>query len=426
MPMKVAMFLNAFPEISETFILNQITGLIDRGHQVDIYAIRPGDTRTVHAAVARYGLLDLTTYLGAIPKNYILRGIRAVGLLAKNRHYLDPGVLLRSLDIRKHGRAASSLSILFNCVPLLKKRTYDIVHCQFGTLGPPVLRLKQIGAVSGKLITSFRGYDATKYLLRRPGVYDELFREADLLLTVSRSLMQVLIAAGCPGEKIRVHHSGIDCSAMEPVDRHTAGAGPLEVISVARLVEKKGIGYAVRAVSRMLSAGRKLRYTVVGDGPLRGALERLIRELGMNENVRLAGWMNHSDALALMRNADVLLAPSITTDDGDQEGIPNVIKEALALGLPVISTRHSGIPELIEHGMSGLLVPERDVEALVNGLSYVVEHPDRAASLGRRGRLRVAAEYDGNALNDRLVKIYGELVGQRTLPAPDGAVCASR
>lgn len=409
--MKIAMFLNAFPNISETFVLNQITGLIDRGLHVDICSMRPGMSEKVHADVVRYRLLERTRYLNTIPRNYIVRLGKAAALLANNYRHLDPAVLLKTLNVPKYGRAASSLSLLFESVPLLKERKYDVIHCQFGSLGPRTLQLKQIGAISGKLVVSFRGYDATEYLKKRPGVYDELFREADLFLAVSDSLRRLLIEAGCPKDKIGLHYSGIDCLKFTPVERTVRDGEPVKVITIARLVEKKGVAYALRAVAAALAAGRRVTYTIIGDGPLHGDLDRLIRELGIGRNVQMAGWKNHDEVIGLMRESHVLMAPSITTGDGDQEGIPNVIKEAMALGLPVISTMHSGIPELVENAVTGFLVPERDVDALTDRLVHVIDNPDMWADMGRNGRSYVEANYDINALNDRVVEIYRKLIG---------------
>lgn len=407
--MKIAFILKAFPLLSETFILNQITGLIDRGHHVDIYAMKPGNAEKVHAEVARYDLLKRTRYLSVIPRSYFVRLGRAMALCVRNIRYLNPSVLFRTLNVRRYGRAASSLSLLFEAMPFLKERRYDIIHCQFGTIAPRILQLMQIGAVSGRLITSFRGYDATQYLNKRPGIYDELFRKADLLLPVSAFLAGRLVAAGCPAEKIRVHHSGIDCSTFTFTAKRPVGAEPTRLISVARLCEKKGIAYALRAVARIRASGRRLSYTVVGDGPLRIGLQKLIEELKIGGDVKLVGWKARDEVISLMKDAHVLLAPSITSAEGDQEGIPNVLKEAMALGMPVISTRHSGIPELVEDGLTGYLVPERDVDALTDRLAFVMDNPGIWPELGHHGRKCVETRYDIQKLNDRMVEIYHQL-----------------
>lgn len=113
----------------------------------------------------------------------------------------------------------------------------------------------------------------------------------------------------------------------------------------------------------------------------------------------------------LLNSASILLAPSVVSKDGDQEGIPVGLMEAMAVGLPVVSTYHSGIPELVEDNVSGLLIPERDVDALVDKMIYLVEHPEIWAEMGRAGRSVVEDRYNSDHLNDQLVKLYKELVG---------------
>jgi colanic acid/amylovoran biosynthesis glycosyltransferase len=149
---------------------------------------------------------------------------------------------------------------------------------------------------------------------------------------------------------------------------------------------------------------------VTGDGPLRADLQGLIDELGIGREVKLTGWKAHDEVIDLMRGSHILIAPSITTADGDQEGIPNVLKEAMALGMPVIGTTHSGIPELIEHGLNGFLVPEKNAEALADCLTYVIDNPDIWPSLGHNGRKYVEGQFDINTLNDHLVEIYRQLL----------------
>lgn len=410
MSLKIAIFVNSFPNLSETFILNQITGLIDKGYHVDIYSMKRGNLKKVHSEVLTYSLLDRTRYLGDIPRNYIVRCLKAIALLAANLRWLRFSALMRSLDIRRYGTAASSLSLLYAIVPLMRGTQYDIIHCQFGTLGPKVLLFRQLGAISGRLVTSFRGYDATQYMHKRPGVYDELFREADLILTVSNSLKKVLIEAGCPEARIRVHHSGIDCTRLNFSGRRRANGEPLKVLTVARLVEKKGIVFALRAIAGMLTAGRQVIYTIIGDGPLRDQLQREIDELDLGSNVKLTGWKVHDEVLDIMRESHVLVAPSITTEKGDQEGIPNAAKEAMALGMPVIGTLHGGIPELIKDKVTGFLVPEGDAEALIDRLTFVMDNPGVWAELGRNAREYVISYFDIHELNERALHIYRNLV----------------
>ena len=135
----------------------------------------------------------------------------------------------------------------------------------------------------------------------------------------------------------------------------------------------------------------------------------MIEERDLNEHVHLLGWKSHEEVIRLLQGAHILVAPSVTAKDGDQEGIPNAIKEAMALGLPVIGTQHSGIPEIVEDGVSGFLVPERDVDVLADRLSFLIDHSEKWAGMGRAGRARVERHYDVKILNDRLVELYKQV-----------------
>jgi len=402
--MRIAFFLNAFPLPSETFILNQMTGLIDRGHEVDIYAFKRGDLSNVHADVHRYRLLERVRYMHKLPENYFLRLVKAVGLLARNPKLLMRRNLWNSVNFVSHGVQAISLRLLYAVLSLGGTISYDIVHCQFGTLGLAALPMVRAGILSGKLVTSFRGYDLQK--ANTDHLYDELFIEGDLFLPVSASFKRLLVESGCDESKITVHRSGIDCSRFSYISKSLISGEPARVMTVARLVEKKGIDIAIRAVARVIASGRRVIYDIVGDGALRFKLNSLVEDLGVGACVRLLGWKSQEEVIDLFERAHLFILPSVTAANGDGEGIPNTVKEAMARGMPVLSTYHSGIPELVEDGVSGFLVPERDADALAERLSYLIDHPEIWPAMGLAGRRRIEKEYDINMLNDRLVEIY--------------------
>ena len=408
--MKIAFFVNEFPSLSQTFVLNQITGLIDRGHDVDIFAKVARNDGKVHENVNKYNLLEHTIYPKRIPSNKITRIFKGLGYILKfipKNH----STIIRSLNIFEYGKTAVSLNLLYEILPFLSKGPYDITHCQVGILGPGVLNLKQMGVVTGKLVVSFRGYDASKYLYSNPGIYDELFRQADLFFPICRYFKQRLIKEGCDEKKIMVHRSGVDLTKFKYSERNRLKGGSTKLLTIARLVEKKGVAYAINAVARLVASGRRIKYYVVGgDGGLRGDLEKLIEDLDLSAHVHLLGWMNQEEVIRFLNSAHILVAPSVTASNGDKEGIPNVIKEAMAMGLPVISTNHSGIPELVEDGVSGFLVPERDVDALTDRMAYLIDHSERWSEMGRKGRKMVIEHYDIDKLNDKLLDIYQRLV----------------
>jgi colanic acid/amylovoran biosynthesis glycosyltransferase len=163
----------------------------------------------------------------------------------------------------------------------------------------------------------------------------------------------------------------------------------------------------------------------VGDGPLAGELRHRIVELGIANQVHLVGWKSHREILEIMEVSHVLLAPSLTAGDGDEEGIPNVIKEAMAIGLPVVSTWHAGIPELVADGESGFLVPERDVSALANKIIALHDQPETWSGLARAGRRKIEAEFEIGKLTEDLLDLY-QLVGcgSATAGSPSAAAAS--
>ena len=394
--MKIAFVLGQFPSISETFVLNQITGLIDGGHQVSIFTERYPTAVESHPDVERYGLLRATRYEG-LPARPLDR-VRSFG-----RAWKSDAQHLRALNLLRGGMQSLSLRALWASHLFDGARDFDIIQCHFGPHGVKAALLRHLGVLRGKIVTAFHGDDIVCYPLRFPGVYAPLFSQGDLFLPVSQRGKMELEAMGCPPERTRVHHMGVDL-------RRFLAATPavqerVRLVSVARLVEKKGIGDAIRAVAKL---SVDYEYMVAGDGPLRAELENLARATGAN--VRFAGAVRQDEVVKLLQSADVFLAPSVTAADGDIEGIPVSIMEAMASGLPVVSTLHSAIPELVADGESGFLAAEHDIAALVRNITILGREPHLRARMGTAGRAIVAHEFSIGVLNERLTKLYHEIL----------------
>jgi colanic acid/amylovoran biosynthesis glycosyltransferase len=407
--MRIAVIVKRFPSASETFVLDQITGLIDRGHMVDIFALYKGDARTMHPDVTEYGLLDRTHYPPSVPRQRLMRAIKGALILFDERK--SARALWRTLDVFRYGREAASLRLLFQAVPfILSRNDYDVLHCHFGPVGVVVATMKRIGAIQGPLITTFHGYDMSLQIERfGSGVYEGLFSTGDLFLPVSDRWKSRLIEMGCDASKVLVHRMGVRCEQWPFRRRSRPDRGPVKILSVGRLVEKKGFEYGVRAVARLGGRYPELEYDIVGEGASRERLSHLIAEMKMDGRIRLVGWKDHHEVARLVAEASLFLCPSMTSASGDEEGIPVALMEAMASGLPVISTNHSGIPELVEDGVSGYLVGQRDAEALAGRIAHLMEHPDLWAPMGFAGHLRVQAHHNLDILNDQLADIYQRL-----------------
>jgi colanic acid/amylovoran biosynthesis glycosyltransferase len=400
---KIAFLVGRFPVLSETFVLNQITSLIERGHDVSIFAECEGVESSVHPDVDRFGLRDRVRY-ERMPDRAIARAMRLPAMWASGRS------ARRALNAARYGRAAASLRLAWAARFFQDSPPFDIVHCHFGALGLKAALARDVGALRGCIVTAFHGEDVINYPKRfRPGLYSPLFERGDLFLPISARWNDALIAMGCPAPRIRVHRMGVDLRRFVP--RPAESSGRVRIVTVGRLVEKKGVEDAILALSAI---NTPFEYVVAGDGPLRARLEALARERLPAGAVQFLGAQTQDAIVPLLQSAGIFLAPSVTGADGDIEGIPVAIMEAMALGLPVVSTRHSGIPELVSHGVSGLLLEEHDVAGLSAALSALGADPALRARLGAAGRAIVASEYDVATLTDRLLDLYREAIGRRS------------
>jgi colanic acid/amylovoran biosynthesis glycosyltransferase len=426
------MFSDRFPAVSQTFVLRQITGLIDLGHHVDIYAEWPAEAGAVHPEVEQYGLLARTTYVNPripAPSGYwelpvwpltgrtwipgadrpILNAARVLKALPTLSMMLatEPRLTLQVLDEHEFGYQASSLSALYRLSILQgQNRRSSVIHAHFGLVGNHFRFARALW--KAPLIVSFHGYDVSAWP-REHGhdVYRRLFEVIDLGTVNSDYTRRQVEALGCPPGKLRKLPVGLDLAAFPFRPRVRVPGEPVRILTVARLVEIKGIAYAIRAVARARLKHPDLRYDVVGDGPLRAELQRLCRELGVEEVVTLHGARDGDSVRRLMAEAHLFVLPSVSVH-GDQEGQGLVLQEAQACGIPVVATEHGALPEGLLPGESGFLVPERDVESLSDRITYLVDHAHLWPALGQRGREYVQARYDIRRLNTELVGLYEE------------------
>ena len=405
--------MDRFPVLSESFILNQATGLIDRGHDVDLYAFERGDTVHFHEKVRTYGLLERLC-VPPHPPTLVRRSgdvLRRLWRLPTHKRK----TAWRTLYPCRFGKEALRFKLFYQAIPWLERTgSYDIVHAQFGMIGLKAVALKN-ACVLGKarLITHFRGWDSSAFV-REVGeaAYARLWQAGDLFLANSDFFKRRVLDLGAPPDRTEVLLSGIDLADFHFSPRSFPAQGVVRLLTVGRLTGKKGIQYAVEAVALLRKQGLPIEYRIVGDGPQRGELEVLIARLGMKDCIHLLGWLNHAEIQPEIAEAHLFAAPSVTSDAGDQDGPLNVLKEAMASGLPVVSTWHGGIPELVEDGVNGFLVSERNPLALAEKLAWLIKHPDRWPDMGRAGRKKVEAEYDKDRIIDRQVRLYEQILDQ--------------
>ncbi len=406
--MRVAVIVNSFPSISETFIFYQVIGAVAAGNEIDIFARSPVKVSLEHPLVEKCGLLDKIEYFDLRPRNKIARAVKAVPLVLQTARR-SPGPALRSLNPIAFGISSVNLELPYAAAAFCGKGSYDVIHAHYGHNGLLAVMLNRAKAVSAPVITEFLGYDLSRELIEKgDDVYKALFQDGALFMTVCQYFADRLKRIGCPPQKIVVHRSGIDLSRFEFRPRKPKEGRSVKFFSVCRLVEKKGVEFMIRAVAAAAAKRPDLEisYDVVGHGELHRQLDDLIGGLGARRQVRLLGPKPLDEVARLEADSHVFMQASVRASSGDEEGIPNSIMEAMASGMPVIATRHSGIPELVEDGVTGILVPERDVDALERAILEIVDNPQRWPQMGKKGREKVMAEHDSAKLNERLLEIY--------------------
>jgi colanic acid/amylovoran biosynthesis glycosyltransferase len=402
--MRICFIVGKFPALSETFILNQMTGLMDAGCDIRVFACMRGKDAVIHEDVVRHGLLHHTCYPAVMPATWIGRFLKAIFLFPWHAAQ-SPRVVFRSINIFRFGREALSLKLFYKTLMFLSARDQDIVVCHGGEQGILGLEMKEIGALTGKLVTIFHVEDLSdmvKAMMSEKLQY--LFAKGDLFLPVSRYAQDKLIELGCPERKIVIHRMGVDVRQFDVTARRRFGSSTLKILSVARLIEKKGIVYALEAMALLKDV--PYEYVIIGDGPLRGELEVRVKDLGLIKHVRFMGAQDSGTIRRCLKDADIFLAPSVTTGSGEKEGIPVVLMEAMASGVPVLTTANGAIRELVQDGRTGFLVFEKDPAALATKLRVLRNAPEHVESAARAARMLIEDQFNIVALNQELLKLF--------------------
>ena len=406
--MKVGFFLLKFPLSSETFVLNQITAFIDMGFEVEIVALQKGDTQNTHAAWTKYNLAARTRWLQDEP----------TGKVAKLRHRASQTLrgihrknTWQALNLKRYGAESRNLILSAICGLVATPFHADVFIAHFGPAGVTAAKLRELGVIRGKIATIFHGIDISsrEVLNHYTPEYQQLFRRGDLMLPISDLWAGRLQKMGCPREKIAVSRMGVDMTRFSPRPVK-APATPLEIISVARLTEKKGLHVAIEACRQLKEQGMAFRYRILGIGPWERRLRTLIEQYQLEDVVEMPGFKPSHEVKVMLDDADVFLLPSVTGADGDMEGIPVALMEAMAVGIPVVSTLHSGIPELVEADKSGWLVPENDARALAQRLAAFSQlDTDELAPVIKRAREKVEHDFNQQVINRELASLLQAL-----------------
>lgn len=386
----LAMLVKTWPKLSETFILEEVLGLERAGVALRLYALAPPSDEIHHPVVA-----TVRAPLVLVPPP---AARHAAGYLARHLAVAMAGPLryLRAFSAAWRG---GTLAEFLRGGWLAAQLARDgVAHLHAHFISTPAEVAAAASAITGlpfsisahaKDIYTSRGGDLRRRLLA-----------ARFTVTCTEANRRALAALAPEAHIQRMYH-GIDSSQFHPDRRAPASGLPL-VLAVGRLRAKKGLDTLIDACHLLRSRGLAFSCQIVGYGEEQGRLQAQIAERGLTGHVQLLGKLAREQVIARYAQASVFVQPSRITADGDRDGIPNVLLEAMAMALPVVATRVSGIPEVVRHHESGLLVQADDAAALADAIGWAIEHPLPAAALGRRAR-RVVTEAFDNDLNLQLL-----------------------
>jgi colanic acid/amylovoran biosynthesis glycosyltransferase len=409
---KIAYIVSGFPNIYETFILYDILTMEKLGVAVELYPLRRQYPQVIHPEAERW------TKLAHYHPFLSLAVLRAQGHFIRR----NPLGYLRLLAEVCQGTWGSA-NFFLGAVAIFPKavlfalqmNTQRITHVHAHFANHPAVSALIIHRLTG-IPFSFTARGSDVQVDRR--MLKEKVEAAQFVITVSADNKQIMVDECGPSvsNKIHVIYGGVDVDRLSPQFTNRT-AGPLKILCVARLEEVKGHTYLVEACRILRQRGVAFECRLVGEGPLFKQIEMQIKQTGLGKEIQLVGPLSYQEVIKEMARADVVVLQTAPTAQGDREGIPNVLKEAMACGLPVVACGVGGIPELVDHERTGILVALKNPDALADALQRLYEDSALRTRLGRAGREKIVQEFNLKSSTTKRAQLFlGSPVPQDSLP----------
>jgi colanic acid/amylovoran biosynthesis glycosyltransferase len=400
--MRIAMIADQFPAISEKFLLNQFTALLDRGIEIDLYVGTVNRPLKMHELAKKYDLLERTRFVD-VPVNYMARVIHCIPRFfislfkspVKSFFAFRPRYTVTSRNLKN-----------FFFLDAFRGKRYEIIHCQYGWNGLIGAFLKDQG-IAKHVVVTFHGSDINVYPSRYgKDVFSHMFNVVDAVTVGSNFIKRKVIAYGCPESKVHVIPMGVYPGEYEMEDREREK--PL-LLSVGRLLKVKGHSYGLEAFKIVKQVVPDAEYAIIGEGPERRHLTAQAEKLGLSDSFRLLGELTDREVAEWYKKTSVFVFPSIIADDGAEEGQGLVLLEAQANRIPVVASRVGGIPEGMVDGVTGFLVSQKKPDELADKIITLLSNSSLRETMGKAGKDFVLKNYDMKNLAEQWVALYKEL-----------------
>ncbi|WP_157966032.1 glycosyltransferase family 4 protein [Cognataquiflexum aquatile] len=406
---KIAIVVNEFPTLSETFIINQITFLIDRGHEVTIYSRSKGNLDRVHPQILEYRLLESTIFIPPIPRKFTKRLYIILKSLATNFNWSYFIEILKCLNFFKLGKHGLSLYVAYNFIFLGRLKEQDIIHAHFGTSGLWMSFYKKIGVLKNiPLIVSFHGFDLSpnEEKLNR-NRYKNLFQFASQLTVNSPYGKKLLNDIGFQDNN-KIFHLPVGLDLDKFSKKPNIPKKSINILFCGRLIPLKGANLAIEIMHVLVKEHQfNGTLTIIGDGPQYPDLIELTKKYNLGDRVRFTKGLLQEKIIQEFNQADIFLFPGINDPDtGRCETQGLVVQEAQAINLPVVVSDVGGIKYGMVQGETGFVVPKGDVKEFVKALKKLIEDDQLREVMGKAGREFVESNYSHLKLGESLEQLY--------------------
>lgn len=413
-PKHIAIIVNYFPTISETFIVNQVNSLIDSGCCVSLFSYNRVKVSVVHESLKKYDLLNKVRYFIKPPASKIKRLKAFIKWTFQNLSIINWHLFFKTLNVFAYGKDAYTLKLFFEAQWFLVPYEIELIHAHFGMVGNRIayLKSKNIIPESIKLITTFHGYDLEpNKLLDYKTEYRYLFDKADAFTVNTPYLQSLLQQVNLKKKPYYILPVGLDTSFFKRIEAKKRNSY-FDLVFCGKLIALKGPDLAIEILKKLHNIGYiQVRLRIIGDGIMRKQLEKQIQEWQLQDFVFLYEKQSQNDVKEHFEKADVFILPGrvdLETGRADTQGL--VIQEAQAMELPVVVSDVGGMKYGLLPNESGFVVAENDLDGFVDCIERLILQPKLKRNMGKVGRQYVEAIYDNNILNEKLLSIYKGII----------------